>query len=390
MREPPELRELRRRLHRLAEPSGSEEKTASFLASLLRRFDPDELHTGLGGHGIAAVFAGSEAGPGVLIRAELDALPIPDPPGLDHRSEDPKTAHKCGHDGHMAILVGLAEALSESRPARGVAILLFQPAEETGRGAGAVLEDPGYARLAPDVVFALHNLPGYPLGRVLVRSGPFASASVGISVSLAGKSAHAAEPERGRSPALAVSQIIQAWSAVPQDLVPLHVPSKVTVIHARIGGPAFGTTPGEAVVMATLRAHEDHVLHNLVRHCTGLAEGIARAHGLEMSADEAEPFPATVNDPSAVDHVRRASERAGLAVKELDRPFGWSEDFGHFTARHPGALFGLGAGTDCPALHHPSYDFPDDLLAPGVRLLTELVSEAVSSPRTNDYGKVAH
>jgi len=380
LREPAEFQELRRNLHRLAEPSGREEQTAGLLVSLLRGFDPDELRTGLGGYGIAAVFAGPEEGPRVLIRAELDALPIPDPPALDHRSEDPDTAHKCGHDGHMAILAGLAGVLSKSRPAQGAAILLFQPAEETGQGAAAVLGDPDYGDLSPDMVFALHNLPGYPLGRVVVRSGPFASASVGLAVSLTGRSAHAAEPERGRSPALAVSQIIQAWSSVPQELVPLHVPSKVTVIHARVGGPAFGTTPGEGVVMATLRAHEDHVLHDLARHCAGLAEGIARAHGLEMSAGEVEPFPATVNDPSAVDHVRRAAGKAGLAVEEPDRPFGWSEDFGHFTARRPGALFGLGAGVDCPALHHPSYDFPDDLLVPGVRLLTELVREVVRSP----------
>lgn len=387
--EPAELAELRHTLHRLAELSGREERTAAFLASMLQPLNPDELVTGLGGCGIAAVFSGTRPGPGVLIRAELDALPIHDPPELPYRSDEPGVGHKCGHDGHMAILVGLARVLSATGPERGAAILLFQPAEETGMGAAAVLADPAWAKLKPDVVFALHNLPGYPTGLVLLRSGPFASASVGVAVRLSGKSSHAAEPEQGRSPALAVSQIIQAWSASPQEQVAIHVPAKVTVIHARVGGPAYGTSPGDGVVMATLRAHDDLVLRELTRHCSDRAISIARAYGLDASVEEVEPFPATVNDPPAVDCVLQAAAGAGLPVEKPDRPFGWSEDFGHFTARYPGALIGLGAGGDCPALHDAHYDFPDGLLAPGVRLLAEIVREAVSRRFPPDSREVA-
>ena len=143
----------------------------------------------------------------------------------------------------------------------------------------------------------------------------------------------------------------------------------MTAIHARVGERAFGTTPGEAVVMATLRAHEEEVAARLAEKLERLAEGVARAHGLGVEVEWTEQFPATANDARIAEIVAAAARGAGAELIELERPFPWSEDFGHFTGRYPGVLYGLGSGVETPALHAPTYDFPDELLEPGVEIL---------------------
>lgn len=366
---PAELLALRHRLHRLAERSGEERRTADAVREFLSRQSPGRIEADLGGHGVAAVWDGPSPGPTVLLRADLDALPLPESLALPHGSLTEGVAHKCGHDGHMAMLAGVGVALAQRPPARGRAVLLFQPAEETGAGARAVLDDPRFAAIAPDRVLALHNLPGFPTGSVLLRDGVFASASRGLAVTLRGVTSHAAEPAAGRSPALAVAQLIADWSAAPQLHSALAEAAQVTVIHARVGERAFGTSPGEGCVMATLRAHETAVLERLAAHCEERARGLATAHGLEIQVDWVEPFPATCCDPGTNAVLEAVARERGLVVRRLEHPFPWSEDFGHFTAVAPGALFGLGAGPEQPALHHPRYDFPDALLAIGPPLL---------------------
>jgi len=366
-----DLTALRHELHRLAEPSDHEEKTAALVAENLAAAAPETVVTGLGGHGVAAVYTGTASGPTVLVRADLDALPLPDSPGLSYRSARTDAAHKCGHDGHMAMLVGVARELAARPLARGRAVLLFQPAEETGQGAARVLTDPRFAGLRPDRVLALHNLPGEPLGRVVLRRGVFASESRGMIIDLVGASAHAAQPHEGRSPAGAVARLIESLSAVPQRATALHEAAQVTVVGASLGGPAFGTSPGRGQVMATLRTHEPEVMQRIAARCEDLARGLAAAQGLACTVDWTEAFPATVNDDGVVDAIAAVATARGLEVVFREQPFSWSEDFGHFTAAFPGALFGLGAGETTAALHHPDYDFPDALLPVGVGVLDD-------------------
>jgi len=372
-----ELVELRHSLHRRPELASEESATAGQIAGFLRRFAPDRVVAGLGGHGLAALYRGAAPGPRVLVRAELDALLIPETITPVHGSSTAGVSHKCGHDGHMAMLAGLASQLHRRRPDRGEVVLLFQPAEETGEGARRVLDDPAFAELRPDRVFALHNLPGFPLGQVVVRAGVFASASVGLAIRLTGDSSHAAEPHRGRSPALALAELVCGLSAVPQLTAALHEAAQVTVIHARLGEVAFGTSPGEAVVMATLRSHDPELMSRLRDRSVALAQGTARTHELKHAVEWVEPFPATINEPAAVDLVRQAARQLGLDVREVPLPFPWSEDFGHFTDAFPGALFGLGAGEAHPALHGRHYDFPDELLMTGCRLLASVVEQSL-------------
>jgi amidohydrolase len=355
-------------LHERAEVSGRELATAEIVASFLAATRPTRLIRGIAGHGVAALYQGSIPGPRVMVRCELDGLPMPDGSGA---------YHGCGHDGHMAILAGVAAHFAEAPLEGGSVLLLFQPSEETGEGATAVLRDAGFGSVMPDFAIALHNLPGFRLAEVILRHGVFASASAGITVNLTGERSHAGEPKKGNSPAMAVAHLLQAMNAVPQNRTGLFQPAMVTVVHAALGAETFGTSPGEAMVMATLRASEKEVLEDLFRECSRLAEGIAGVYGLGVSVERCEEFPPVFNDSRLVNLVAEAAKGLGMNVSHRDEPFPWSEDFGHFTSAMPGVLFGLGAGEETPPLHHPNYDFPDDLLPLGSKLLLETVRSII-------------
>jgi amidohydrolase len=344
---------------------------------MVRRFieshEPDRLVDGLGGAGLAAVYEGREDGPVVMFRAEIDAVPVQEDNDFDYRSCRPGVSHACGHDGHAAIVAGLAARLQRDPPRRGRVVLLFQPAEETGAGASAVVEDPQFEAIAPDWIFALHNLPGEEFGEVQITSGPFTAGSVGLIFHFRGTTSHAAYPEQGRSPAPAVAQLIQEMSGLVDSVSTGDGFAKLTIIHVRIGEPAFGTTPGEAQVMATLRSDQEAVLDRLRKEVVNLAQGVARAHDLAFTHSWTDRFPVTINHPEAVAMVEAVAKAGGIAVTLRDGAYPWSEDFGWFTQRCKGAIFGLGAGRDHPALHSPRYDFPDDLMAPGLDLFGGLV-----------------
>lgn len=376
------LVDLRRTLHRHPEPSGAEVETARRVARFLAGAGVCDVLADIGGHGLVARIPGIQGGPVLAVRAELDALPIAESPAtLAHASTRTGCSHKCGHDGHVTILLGLAELLTRSPPA-GDVFLFFQPAEETGEGAAAMLSDARVRALPLDAALAIHNLPGHPLGTVVLRNGPFAAASVGLVVDLVGRASHAGQPELGCSPAGAVAALIQWFEALPQRTIPLHASAKVTVIHASVGEVAFGTTPGQGTVMATLRAEGQETLDVLQEYCRRQLPGLVTGYGLESSLAWREPFPATVNHPVVVDAFRQSAQQLDVPVCELPTSLPWSEDFGHFAARLPAALIGLGSGHDHPPLHAPDYDFPDALLLPGVHLLAGALAtlQAPASP----------
>jgi|SRR5699024_9733000 len=371
-----QLKDFRHHLHEIAEISGEEEKTAQTITDFLKeKAIPDDLHTGLGGRGIAATYCGDEEGLHLLIRCELDGLPIQDNINAEYQSKTDGTGHKCGHDGHMAILCGVAMKLAAERPARGKVTLLLQPAEETGQGAQRVLEDEEFKKLQPDCCFALHNLPGFSKSAIILREGTFAAASVGLEVNLTGTTAHAAHPEEGRSPALAVAQLIESFSAVPQFYSSLDQAVKVTVINAQLGQKAFGTSPGEAVVRATLRTYDDDHLEEIKKRCLQLTEQISETYGLNMDYHWVEEFTATRSGEEAVQLIRKVAEIRNFEIQVKETPFSWSEDFGRFTKKIGGAMFGLGAGKDQPALHAETYDFPDDIIPTGIAMFTGIIDE---------------
>lgn len=365
--------ELRHKIHAHPEVSGEEQETADRITSFLEQTHPDTLTTEVGGTGILARYKGNKDKPTVLLRCELDALPIGEENDIEYQSVNEGKGHKCGHDGHMAILCGVARALEDRDAAYGDILLLFQPAEETGEGAARVLEDKKFKQMNPDYVFALHNLPGFKMHSVIVRHGVFAAASVGFIARFKGATSHAAHPEEGNSPALAMAQLVQSLSSFPQYYTSMEQAAKVTVIEAKLGEIAFGTSPDKAEVMATLRTYDEDMLGKLKQKAKTIAEGIAKTYELELQTEWSDPFPVTQNHDNSVNIVIDAAKELDANIINKEEPFGWSEDFGHFTHTFEGAMFGLGSGSDQPQLHASDYDFPDEIIETGVDMFLKIV-----------------
>ncbi|WP_232295784.1 amidohydrolase [Pseudorhodobacter aquimaris] len=371
-----ELTALRHELHRFPEVSGIEAQTAVRVVAALGGM-ADQLVTGLGGHGVAAVFDSGAPGPTVLFRCELDALPIQELSEIAHRSTIPGVAHLCGHDGHMAILLGLARLLSRKRPARGRVVLMFQPAEEDGSGAAAVVADAGFAGLRPDWAFSLHNMPGVRLGECWLAEGPMACASVGVRIALEGKTSHAAQPEHGISPALALAELIPALGALGTGGALSPDFRLLTLTHAQMGEPAFGISPAHGELWATLRTMTDPPMAALKAQVFELAQEAAEKHGLALSTSLHDDFKACANDAQATAHIAAALDGLDIAHAPGGLPMRPSEDFGAFAGLPDCkiAMVMLGAGLDHPSLHNPDYDFPDDLIAIGTRIFCRIARD---------------
>ena len=368
-----ELVAFRHKLHRMPELSREEAQTAQEIRAVLVATNPDRLITGLGGHGIAAVYEGAQPGPTVMIRAELDGLPIEEISEIPYRSTVLGKGHLCGHDGHMTILTGLARLLGRRRPQSGRVVLLFQPAEEDGSGAAAVVADPRFRELTPDFAFALHNLPGLALGKVALAEGPVNCASRGMRIVLNGKTAHASMPETGISPVSVVAELMPALTALGRG-GPLDEDfAMVTITHAKIGEPAFGVAPARAEIWATLRTLTDETMEELCVSAEHLVLSAATQKGLSVEISHDDIFQHCENAPEAVAHLRRALDEEGIVHDRGDLPMRASEDFGRFGHRAPAAMFFLGAGENHPSLHNPDYDFPDDLIGIGTRVFMRAI-----------------
>ncbi|MBW4973308.1 amidohydrolase [Roseovarius mucosus] len=370
-----ELTALRHLLHQHPEVSGQEQGTARRVITALTDHTPDRVLTGLGGHGVAAVYDGEGQGPTLLFRCELDALPITEQSDLPHRSTVPGTGHLCGHDGHMTVILALARLLSRQRPARGRVVLLFQPAEETGAGAEAVLCDPEFETISPDYAFALHNMPGLPLGHVGLIPGPVNCASRGMSITLSGKSAHASEPENGRSPMQALSHLMPALTALSRGTPQDHDFTLATVTHTSMGAPAFGIAPGEATLYVTLRTLVDAQMQALCDRAETLVTNTAAAHDISVEISYHDIFTHCANDPDATLILRKALDALHIPHDARGLPMRASEDFGRFGQRARAAMLFLGAGSTHAALHNPDYDFPDDLIPIGARIFHQVARD---------------
>lgn len=374
-----ELTEFRRDLHRHPELSGEEVETASKIADALQALFPSRILTGLGGLGVAAVFDSGIYGPTVLFRAELDALPIEERNDIAWSSLNPGKSHVCGHDGHMTMLLALGRMISRRPVALGRVVLMFQPAEEDGSGAKAVVADPAYREIQPDWAFAIHVDPGRPFGHVATCPGLINCASMGLKIRLSGKTAHAADPGGGISPARAVATLIPALEALGQDGILGDDFRLVTITHARIGEPTFGVTPGEAEIYATLRTTGDAGMKGLEAAARSLAISVAQDAALSVAFDVLDGFAASINDPEAYRVAAAAMEAIGVNYGDTGVPMRASEDFGVFGWSAKAAMLCLGPGEDYPALHNPDYDFPDDLIPIGSTIFERIARDLLGT-----------
>ena len=368
--------QIRRELHQHPELSGHEARTARFVEDKLQAFHPTKVIRHVGGHGLLVEYFFSEDGPTVLFRADMDAVAVQEPDDIPHHSQTPGVAHKCGHDGHTTILLRFARMLSEHPLTKGRILLLFQPAEENGSGSKAVLDTKVLDYYQIDKAFALHNIPGYPLHAVLCKEGCFTCAVVSVSITLTGKTSHAAEPQKGISPIPAILKIVDELSRWNNTDMQSDDYFLSTIVEIHVGEEAYGVSAGNGVIRATLRAKTDKLLHQHAEQLKNLvATECERTPGLQHEMEWLEPFSANENDPQSVSLVKSAAIRNNLPYLELQTPFSWGEDFGLFTQQYKGAMFGLGSGENCAPLHSPQYDFPDAVIETGATLFYTIAEE---------------
>lgn len=355
------VRALRAELHGLAEPSGSERRTKAHLMAFLRE------HTALRlvdeGQWFCAIHRETGACSTVAcdtlaFRADMDAIP----------AVNGGAAHLCGHDGHAAILAGLGLLLQERKLGRNV-MLIFQHAEETGEGGKICAK--ALLKYGAGRVYALHNIPGYKEGAVLLRRGVFACASRGMTMTLTGAPAHAAYPEQGRNPGFAAARLIAALPELTKQERYRGL-TMATLIGADIGGKAFGSAAAQAAIRLTLRAYHDEDMSALIGALQGAAQAEALKDDVGVSFSFSDVFPATVNNDKAISRVENACRRTGLDVIDLPEPFRWSEDFGHYGVYTEAAMAGIGAGEGWPPLHTAEYAFNDGVIPAALTLLYAL------------------
>ena len=368
--------QIRRELHQHPELSGHEARTARFVEDKLQAFHPTKVIRHVGGHGLLVEYFFSEDGPTVLFRADMDAVAVQEPDDIPHHSQTPGVAHKCGHDGHTTILLRFARMLSERPLPKGRVLLLFQPAEENGSGSKAVLDTKVLDYYKIDKAFALHNIPGYPASAVLCKEDSFTCAVVSVSITLTGKTSHAAEPQKGISPIPATLNIVDELLRWNNTDIQSDDYFLSTIVEIHVGEEAYGVSAGNSVIRATLRAKTDKLLH---QHAQQLKELVAteckRTPDLQHEMEWLEPFSANENDPQSVGVIKNAALRNNLPYIELQTPFSWGEDFGLFMQQYKGAIFGLGSGENCAPLHSPQYDFPDEVIETGATLFYTIAEE---------------
>jgi len=374
-----ELTAFRRKLHRYPELSGEEVETARKITAALQAMSPTRILTGLGGHGVAAVFDSGKDGPTVLFRAELDALPIEEQNNIEWSSQTSGKSHVCGHDGHMTMLLALGRMISRQPVAKGRVILMFQPAEEDGSGAKAVVADPAYQEIQADWAFAIHIEPGLPFGYVSTCAGLINCASLGLKIKLNGKTAHAADPEDGISPAKATAELIPALEALGRGGSLDDDFRLVTITHVNIGEHSFGIAPGDGVILVTLRTAGDEGMGHLEAMARTLAVTTAEKYGLSVDLEVHDNFAASINDPEAYDVAITAMDALKVDFGDAGVPMRASEDFGVFGWDAKAAMLCLGPGEDYASLHNPDYDFPDDLIPIGSAIFERIARDLLGA-----------
>jgi amidohydrolase len=368
-----ELLQIRRHLHAHPELSEEEYQTAEAIVGFVSKYNPTKIIKNVGGTGVVVIFDSRKKGKTILFRSELDALPIHEINDFAYRSTVDGVAHKCGHDGHSTILIGLAKELFEHPLENGKVVLLFQPAEENGRGAKAVLEDPKFAEIQPDYVFAFHNLPGYPLSQVVIKDGSFTAAVKSIIIKFYGKTSHAAEPEHGVNPAISIAEILTKTQSLSNNNPEQKDFAVITPIHIEMGEIYYGISAGYGELRLTLRTWTEEEMEILKTKLLQIIQETSSRNSIKTEVAWTQEFMANQNDPESVTMIRDAALSENISVKVQTHPFKWGEDFGLFTQKYKGAMFGIGAGENTPTLHNPDYDFPDEILPVGVQIFHKIV-----------------
>ncbi|MEA2950758.1 MAG: hypothetical protein QOJ96_278 [Alphaproteobacteria bacterium] len=376
-----EITGWRRDLHAHPELLYDVHRTAASVAEKLKAFGCDEVATGIGRTGVVGVIRGSrrsaDAGRVIGLRADMDALPIEEATNAPYKSTNPGKMHACGHDGHTAMLLGAAKYLAETRNFAGTAILIFQPAEEGGAGAKAMIDDGLLDRFGIEEVYGMHNYPGMPVGKFSIRPGAQMAAADSVAIDIEGVGGHAARPHRGVDPVLVGAQIInQIQSIVARSVDPLE--AAVVSICMFQAGTAENVIPQTARLRGTARSLTPQVQNLLEARLRAVVEGTAKAHGATAKLTYTRGYPVTRNHEQQTAFAASvASEVVGShAVNTNMAPVMGAEDFSFMLEARPGAFIFVGNG-DSAGLHHPAYNFNDEAIPVGTSYWVRLVETAL-------------
>jgi len=374
-----EITEWRRDLHAHPELQYDVHRTAGSVSERLKSFGCDDVVTGLGRTGVVGVIRGSKPGAKVIgMRADMDALPIEEATTVTYKSTAPGKMHACGHDGHTAMLLGAAKYLAETRNFAGTAVVIFQPAEEGGAGARAMMDDGLFDRFGIEEVFGMHNYPGMPIGQFAIRSGPMMASTDTISIDLEGVGGHAAWPHFGVDTVLVGAQIVnQLQSIVARNVDPLQ--AAVISICMFQAGNADNVIPQQAKLRGTARALSPKVRDLLQKRVREVVEGTARAYGAKAELTYTTGYPVLVNEEHKTAFAAGvAREVAGKDKVNTDcAPLMGAEDFAFMLQERPGAFIYIGNGNSAQ-LHNPAYDFNDEAIPVGTSYWVRLAETALA------------
>ncbi|WP_054313792.1 M20 aminoacylase family protein [Mesorhizobium sp. 1M-11] len=370
----------RRHIHQKPELNFDVFETAAFVTEKLKEFGCDEVVTGIGKTGVVGIIRGGKGnGSTVGLRADMDALPITEITGKPYASQTPGKMHACGHDGHTAMLLGAAKYLAETRNFAGSVAVIFQPAEEGGGGGNEMVKDGMMDRFGIAKVFGMHNMPGLPVGQFAIRPGPIMAATAEFTIRVKGRGGHAAMPHGTIDPIVIASQLVGALQTIAsRNTDPIEsVVVSVTKFHA---GDAYNVIPEIAEIAGTVRSLKKDVGKKAEERMRQLCAGIAAAHDTTIEVDYDANYPVTFNHPDeTVFSSDVAAEVAGDAqVQRAIQPVMGGEDFSYMLEARPGAFIFIGNG-DTAGLHHPAYDFNDEVIPHGVSYWVRLAEKALAA-----------
>ncbi|MDU6670495.1 MAG: M20 aminoacylase family protein [Bradyrhizobium sp.] len=378
----PDIQAWRRDIHSHPELLYEVHRTAAFVADRLREFGCDEVVTGLGKTGVVGVIKGRKPGNGEVkvlgLRADMDALPIEEATGLPYASKTPGLMHACGHDGHTAMLLGAARYLAETRNFAGEVAVIFQPAEEGGGGADAMIKDGLIERFKIDQVYGMHNGPGLPVGAFAIRQGPLMASTDSVDITIEGHGGHAAKPHNCIDSLMVGAQLVTALQQiVARNVDPLEAAVlSICEFHA---GNARNVIPQSAVLRGTVRTLTPKVRELMEKRVREVVIGVAQMTGAKIDLSYTRGYPVVVNHAEQTEiAIRAAKEGAGDANVHEMPPMMGGEDFAYMLEARPGAFIFVGNG-DSAGLHHPAYNFNDEAIVYGTSFFIKVVENTLAA-----------
>ncbi len=376
-----EMKSIRRKLHQYPEIGLEETRTSEFVAGYLHSLGY-QVHRGIAKTGVVGTLQNGSAKRAIGIRSDMDGLPVTEQTGLPYASKNPGKMHACGHDGHMAMLLGAAAAIAERRLFDGSVHLIFQPAEENVGGAKMMVEEGLFKRFPCDAVFALHNTPELPLGQFAFRDGPIMAAVDEAWITVHGRGGHGAGPENTADPIVAGASIVMALQTIVSRNIQPFEPAVITVGSFQ-GGSVSNIIPNEVQLVVGIRSFDPETRDFLEKRIIEISEYQAQSYGMTASVNYQRSYDATVNHTRETRFLReQAVKFAGAAnLVNLEQPDMGSEDFTYMLQACPGSIFFIGTASspDTKPLHHPEYDFNDDILSMGAGFWTK-ITEAYLAP----------